>query len=261
MQAVAPPLEGAFPEPAAEPETAAVSAAAPAPVSGSVSGSASGSVSAPVSGSVSAPVSGSVPGPVPEDRSAAPSWTAGFLASGPSEVPVDLRAEALRFATGAGFAALYGVALGVRQGGPAILRHALGVPAALLAVAGLGVPALYILLALFDAPLEPSRVAAAASRAAASAGLLLAGLAPAAALFVVSSEGAGAAALAGAAGLILGGLAGVTRLLRELGRGFGGASEGARAASGIAFAGFALFATALAARVWWSTLPMLGGAL
>lgn len=205
------------------------------------------------------------PAVAPPAEPAAPSWTAGFLAAGPAEAAagadVDLQTEATRFAAAAGLSALYGVALGVREGGAAIVRHALGVPAALLAVAGLGVPALYILLALFDAPLEPPRVAASASRAAASAGLLLAGLAPAAALFVVSSEGADGAALVGAAGLVLGGLAGISRLLHELGRGLGGASEVARAASGISFAAFALFATALAARVWWSTLPILRGAL
>jgi len=187
------------------------------------------------------------------------SWTAVFLAPAAVE-EVDLRAEAARFATGAGLAALYGLALGARDGGAALLRHALGVPAALLAVAGLGVPALFIALALFDAPLDPSRVAAAAARGSASAGLLLAGLAPAAALYVVSSEDGSAAALAGAFGLFVGGLAGLVRLLRELGRSAGWGSGSARVGTGLAFAVFALFATALAARVWWSTLPLLGGA-
>ncbi|WP_044237816.1 hypothetical protein [Chondromyces apiculatus] len=185
-------------------------------------------------------------------------WTAAFLTPDPA-APVDLRAEAARFCTGAGLAALYGLALGTREGGVSLLRHAVGVPAALVAVAGLAVPALFIALALFDAPLDPPRVVAASARAAASAGLILAGVAPAAALYVVSSNGEGAAIVAGGLGLVLGGVAGVSRLLRELGAGLAGQSEVRRLATGVVFAGFALFATALAARVWWATLPIFGG--
>ena len=222
---------------------------APAPASASAHASAPAHTSAPASVSV----------PVPATVNAPLGWAAAFLRPD-ADAPIDLRAEGLRFVTGAGLASLYGLALGARDGGASLIRHALGVPAALFAVAGLGVPALFIALALFNAPLDPPRVAASAARAAASAGLLLAGLAPVAALYVVSSEHTGAAILAGAFGLFLGGLSGVTRLLRELGGSLAGQSELGRLAAGCAFAAFAVFATALAARVWFATLPLFGGA-
>ncbi|AKT41557.1 hypothetical protein [Chondromyces crocatus] len=187
-------------------------------------------------------------------------WAATFLAPDLTG-PVVLRTEAIRFCTGAGLASLYGLALGTRQGGTALLHHALGVPAAHLAVAGLAVPALFIALALFDAPLDPPRVVASAARAAASSGLVLAGLAPAAALYVVTSESPMAALVAGVLGLMVGGFAGVTRLLHELRRGFDRQSETSRIATSLVFAMFALFATVLAGRVWLSSLPILGGAL
>lgn len=190
------------------------------------------------------------PAPVPS------SWTQALLA--PTD-DVSLRREAIRFGIGAGLAGVYGLALGVRGGGGALLTHALGVPAAPLAALGLGVPALYIGLALFDAPLALSAVVSAASRASAAAGLVLAGLAPAAALFVVTANRPGAAALAAVAGLALGGAIGAGRLIQELRRGMSAARPSARAALGFSLVGFAVFAVAVAARIWWSTLPILRG--
>jgi hypothetical protein len=184
------------------------------------------------------------------------SWTASLLSD-----PGDFSAarEAARFGVGIGLTALYGVALGARQGGKAFFAHAAGVPAALLAVSALGVPALYIVLALFNAPIEPARVVAASARAAARSGLLLAGLAPAAALFVVSSDRAETAAVAGALGLFVAGALGLHRLLGELRASLERAPFTTRAAAGLALLGFGLFATVLAARIWWAALPLLGG--
>ncbi len=79
-----------------------------------------------------------------------PGWAAALL-----EVDDDWRALARRVAIGAALSAIYGVALGAREGGLALALHAVGVPSALLAVCALGLPALYIVLALFDAPLAP----------------------------------------------------------------------------------------------------------
>src|SRR5690606_21991871 len=112
-----------------------------------------------------------------------PGWTSALL-----DVDADWRGLAGRLGTGAALSAIYGIALGAREGGIALLVHAIGVPAALLAVCGLGLPALFIVLALFDAPLSPTKAIAAAARGCASAGLVLAGLAPLAALYVVGSE-------------------------------------------------------------------------
>ena len=88
-----------------------------------------------------------------------PGWTSTLL-----DVDADWRGLAGRVATGAALSAVYGVALGAREGGSALLVHAIGVPAALLAVCTLGLPALFIVLALFDAPLSPIKAAGAAAR-------------------------------------------------------------------------------------------------
>ena len=185
-----------------------------------------------------------------------PSLTASLLAE---EEVFSLKREASRFAVGLGLASVYGVAIGTRQGGKAFLTHAAFVPAALAAVVALGVPALYISLALFDAPIEPPRAAAAASRAAARTGLVLAGLAPAAALFVVSSDASGSAAGSAIVGLVVAGAIGLSRMVSELRCAVGKAPAGIRAKADLAFLGFAVFAVALSARIWWAALPLLRG--
>src|SRR6185312_8498155 len=167
------------------------------------------------------------PPTAPEPRS----WTMDFVDPGAG---VPLPREAGRFAVGLGLAAIYGAALGARAGGAALLGHAVGVPAALLAAFGLGTPALTIALAFFDAPVDPPAAAAAAARGVASAGIVLAGLAPAAALFVVSSERPGAAALAAGIGLAAGFTLGLGRFYREIAATLSRAPLGTRSASGAA---------------------------
>jgi hypothetical protein len=87
------------------------------------------------------------------------------------------RYELGRLAAGFGFAALYGLALGTRAGGPALRRHALGAASGLAAVALLAVPSLFVLLALVDAPLSPRvsprALLATSARALATTGLIL----------------------------------------------------------------------------------------
>ncbi|WP_437302512.1 hypothetical protein [Sorangium sp. So ce388] len=186
-----------------------------------------------------------------------PGWTASLLAERPAP---DLRGDLSRFGVGVGLASLYGLALGARQGGVSFAHHAAGVPAALVAVACLGVPALTIVLTLFDAPLDAPRALSATARAAAATGLVLGGLAPAAALFVVTSASHVTAALMGLLGLAVGGAIGVVFLLRDLRAALqrdGGLLR--LAGHGAALLGFAGFAVALALRVWWGTLPILNG--
>ena len=120
---------------------------------------------------------------------------------------------------------------------------------------------MYIALALFDAPLALPAVVSAAARGASASGLVLAGLAPAAALFVVSSEHSGAAALTGLTGLVLGGAISLGGLLRELQRGIDREAFPARAATQLVLVGFGVFAVAVSARIWWATLPVLRGGL
>lgn len=126
--------------------------------------------------------------PAPERPRVRRNWAAELL-----ETEGDARSLARRAGIGAILAAAYGIAIGTREGGLAPLVHAAGVPAALAAVTLLGLPALDIALALFDAPLSPRRAAGSAVQGVASAGLVLAGIAPLAALYVVTSASTGAA--------------------------------------------------------------------
>jgi hypothetical protein len=140
-------------------------------------------------------------------------WSAELLAS------VDefsSRRVAARAVTGVGLSALYGLALGARDGGVALLTDALSVPLALVAVCGLGIPALFIAFAFLDAPIEPKHMATATSRALATTGLVLAGLAPAAALFVVTTEGRPAAVLIACVGLFFSALVGFRAILVDI---------------------------------------------
>jgi hypothetical protein len=245
MQAPASSMEGVFPLPTAIPEPSASSTPTEALHSSEVA-------------YPTAPwAAASEDTPADPPRLLPASWTAALLSD---QGDFSVAREAARFGVGIGLAALYGVSLGARQGGRAFFAHAAGVPAALLAVSALGVPALYIVLALFDAPIAPPRVASAAARAAARSGLLLAGLAPAAALFVVSSDRPETAAVAGALGLFVAGALGLHGLLRELRGSLKDAPLTTRATAGLAFLGFGVFAVALAARIWWATLPLIGGA-
>jgi hypothetical protein len=193
------------------------------------------------------------PKPAPDDP---PSWSAALVA-GTSDQWSDLLRRA---ATGHALASLYGVALGARQGGRALAEHALGVPLGLLLVVALGAPSLFVFLSLCRAAMDGRAIARIAARELASAGVVLAGLAPAAALFVVSSETPQAAAAVVTLGLLLGGGVALGRMVWEV---TSEATDGRVISSlgGLATAiGFAIFAVCLASRVWTAVLPILGGA-
>lgn len=184
-----------------------------------------------------------------------PTW-AGELLSGEG----DLRALARRSLLGVLLACAYGVALGAREGGASLFVHALGVPAALVAVALVGLPSLCIVLALFGAPLSLDRAALAAARGLASAGLVLAGLAPLAAFYVVTSASPIAAALAASLGLVVGGALGLRHLVLTLREALEEASPMTRAWATVCQLGFGVFAVLLGWRVWGAMLPLVGGA-
>ncbi|MFT3773428.1 MAG: hypothetical protein QM820_49255 [Minicystis sp.] len=232
MQAPALPIEGVFPPPS-RPATDSDGPPAAQPAASAVP-----------------PIPAPPPAPLPN------SWTSNLLAV---DAEPSVRREAARFGIGLGLAALYGLALGARQGRLAFLMHAAGVPAALLVAFGVGIPALYIFLALVDAPVVLASIAAAATRATATAGLVLAGLAPAAALFVVTSERPGAAALAAGVGLAVGGAFGLGNVVSDLRKSVEGARASVRMAADLAFGGFGIFAIVVSLRVWVSLLPVLGG--
>lgn len=205
---------------------------------------------------------GETPSPADAPRAEPPepqpvTWTGTLLAP---DAVLSVRREVARFGIGLGLAAIYGLALGARDGRAAFLTHAVGVPAALLVAFGVGIPALYIFLALLDAPVVPATIASAATRATASAGLVLAGLAPAAALFVVTSERSGAAALAAAVGLAVGGAFGLGSVVSDLRQSMVTSGWTVRALSNVVFGVFGVFAVVVTLRVWISLLPVLGGA-
>ncbi len=184
------------------------------------------------------------------------SWTERLVA--PSLTTVV--AEGARALWGLLLAAAYGLALGTRQGGAELWQHALGVPAGLASVALVGVPALFVFLALVDAPISPTGALSVATRALGVSGLMLAGLAPAAALFVTTIDSSGVAALAGGVGLLLAGGIGLAHLLNGLSRQLARSAPVVHASGNAALAVFALFAVGLCLRVWWASLPLFGGA-
>ena len=170
----------------------------------------------------------------------------------------DARRELTRLATGLGFAALYGLALGARAGGVSLLHHALAASAGLAAVGVLGVPSLFVLLALVNAPVSPAAMLAAGARSLASAGFVLAGLAPSAALLAVSIDSPAAAASVARAGLLLAGGIGLYQLVGAVRAMLQSIPLGLRFKCNALLCAFCVFAMMLAARVWY-TLPILQG--
>jgi hypothetical protein len=170
------------------------------------------------------------------------------------------RDEGKRLFIALGLGALFGGAIGLRRGGASILVHALGVPAGLVAVAGIAVPAFAIVLGLANAPVDAMTLGRATTRAAAKAGLVLGGLAPAAALYVVTVEDAITVTIVGFGGLLLAGLIGIRSFARDLKPHLAAAPVQTQRMMTAAMPAFLAFAALLAARVWWLALPLLTGA-
>jgi hypothetical protein len=168
-----------------------------------------------------------------------------------------LAADARRLGVGLGLASLFGGALGLRAGGAAIAGHALGVTAGLFAVAAVAAPAFAIVLALVNAPVDGQTLARATSRAVARAGLLLGGLAPAAALYVVTVEDAITVTIVGLGGLLVAGAVAASSFARELRAPLADAADDTRRWMAVAMPAFILFAAALAIRVWWLAVPVI----
>ena len=188
----------------------------------------------------------------------APTWTEHLLSGG--SAPTWSR-ETKRMITGLGLATLFGAALGLRTGGPAILFHAVGVPSGMIAVAVLAAPAFAIVLALANAPVHELSLARAVSRATASAGLVLGGLAPAAALFMVTVEDAITVTIMGSGFLLLAGALAMRSFATELAPQLATGGARTRRLTALAMPMFLAFSAILAARVWWMMLPALRGGL
>jgi hypothetical protein len=197
-------------------------------------------------------------------RERAPGWAERLVTEKTSAPYSELFGRAV---AGLGLAALYGLALGARQGGKALAIHAVGVPLGLLVVVLAAAPSLFVFLSICRAQIDARALAGTGARGIGSAGLLLAGLAPAAALFVVSSETPKAAAGAVLAGLVLGGGVALGRATWEVFQTAVKTPAGAvrghamsmLGGTGVAV-GFAVFSVVLAIRIWSTVLPILGGA-
>jgi hypothetical protein len=155
--------------------------------------------------------------------------------------------------------AAFGTALGMRGGGVGLARHAAGVPLGLAVVAVLVAPALFIGLLHTGVRVEAGRVGDALARAAATAGLMLAGLAPLAALVAVSSESPRSAAAFGWLGLTLAGALGLRQLARDVAPLLAAEAGRTRLQARCAILAFGVVSALLAARVWAAVLPVLGG--
>jgi hypothetical protein len=165
--------------------------------------------------------------------------------------------EARRLAAAASMAAVFGASLGLRRGGLALAWGPMGAPLGLLAVGALAAPALGILLSLADAPVDALDLARATSRAALKAGLLLAGVAPATALFVVTVEDGITVTIMGFGALILAGTLAARSFRHDLEPMLARAPLAKRSLVQLSIGAFLLFSGALALRVWSLALPML----
>ena len=194
------------------------------------------------------------PSPPHHADSALPSWTGQWLGRVTSPT---WGGEARRLLLAAGFAAVFGVSLGMRKGGASIALGAVGAPAGIVAVAAVAVPAFAIVLALANAPLQAMDLAHATSRAAMRAGLFLAGLAPAVALLVVTCEDALTVDVIGFGGLLFAGAIAAQAFAADLRPSLAGTPRVTRAVLSVVLPAFLVFAAVLAARVWWLALPML----
>ncbi len=170
-----------------------------------------------------------------------------------------LRDLAMRAALGMALASIAGLAMGAREGLLAMAVHAVGVPCALLAVALLGLPSLYVVLSLFDTPLDSRALLAAAASALSATGLVLAGLAPTIMLFGVTSAGPEGAAITSSVGLAMGCLIGLLQMRFMIANSITQMSMARRAIAAGVLAVFGLFAIALATRLAYALLPVLVG--
>ncbi|RYZ09549.1 MAG: hypothetical protein EOO73_04440 [Myxococcales bacterium] len=180
--------------------------------------------------------------------------------SGPGALAeVGVREDVTRLGAGLALSAVFGLALGARSGGLDLVRHAAGAPLGLLVVSGVVAPSLFVRLSLLNAPLRAAQMLSALARATHAAGLVLAGLAPAMAMLVVSIESAAAAAWMSGMGLALAGGIGMWTLASELHAVVAGAQLWMRGRIFGSIAVFAVLACALSARAWQAWLPILGG--
>jgi hypothetical protein len=173
--------------------------------------------------------------------------------------------EGQRLIMALGLASLFGLAVGLHPRGPTTAGHellalvgsALGAPAGIAAVAAVAVPAFAIVLALANAPVDVMDLARATTRGALRGALLLAGIAPGAAMLAVTCEDAITVSVMGFGGLMFAGALAASSFRSDLRPQLAAAPARTRAVLAVAMPCFVVFAAVLAARVWWLALPAL----
>jgi hypothetical protein len=166
----------------------------------------------------------------------------------------DLARDARRFFAGLSLASVFGLALGARFGFVSMAAHAVGVPLGIVSVALLCTPAFFVGVLHSGLDLDGRALASSIAFGTAAAGLVLAGLAPAMALYSLSAESVESVAALAAFGLVVAGFLGQRATFRALPE-----EAGLRGARFFVFHwAFSLFAAALALRVWWLALPIYG---
>lgn len=168
--------------------------------------------------------------------------------------------ELTRFGVGLALSMLYGLALGARQGGLELVRHALGAPLCLVLVGALLLPSLAVSFALIDVPVTLRQTCSAIARSVSSMGLALAGMAPAAALFVVTAGSDQLVVGVARTGCALAGALAIVQLLDASQTAVAGAPSPVRSKAAALTLGYAVFLVLLASRLCTLLLPMLGGA-
>jgi hypothetical protein len=167
-----------------------------------------------------------------------------------------------RALVGLGLASLFGLALGMHRGSLALVTHALAIPAGLLLTTAVSLPSLYIALAMLGVPLRLSLLLAAVSTALHHAGRVLAGLAPVAALLVVTIREPVALSVVARFGLQCAGILTLYRLiaaLREADARTGTLVLFSRGKSGLVMCGFVFLVVNLAQIAFSTFLPVLRG--
>ncbi len=163
---------------------------------------------------------------------------------------------------GLGLSLLFGLALGMHNGGISLLTHALAIPGGLVLTTCVSIPSLYIVLSMLGAPLRPGLLLAAVSTALHTAGRVLAGLAPIAALLVVTIREPIALALVAKLGLDLAGCLSLYRLMsgvREANAVSGSIPGSAQTKYGLVLCGFVVLALNLGQMAFSTLLPVLRG--
>lgn len=184
----------------------------------------------------------------------------GFAARLTAPPLLTLAPELRRLGAGLALSALYGLALGARESGVELARHALGAPLGLAILGALLTPSLIVLFALFDAPLTPRQLFALLARALSSAGLALAGVAPATALFVVTVESGDLVSGVARAGAALAGGLALGQLTISVWARLADAPAPVRRKARALLLAYGVFVSLLGARLFSVLLPVVGGA-